>query len=68
MITITIGNNWGSIYAEALKKADIPCLMEIDGNTNFTFAEEDYKRAEEVMTIARKKEVFEKENIYRSII
>lgn len=53
MITITIGNNWGSIYAEALKKADIPCLMEIDGNTNFTFAEEDYKRAEAIMETAR---------------
>ena len=53
MVTITIGNNWGSIYTEALKKADIPYLMEIDGNTNFTFADEDYKRAEAVMETAR---------------
>ena len=53
MVTITIGNNWGSIYADALKKAGIEYLIEIDGNTNFTFAEEDYKRAEAIMETAR---------------
>ena len=53
MVTITIGNNWGSIYADALKKAGIEYLIEIDGNTNFTFAEEDYKRAEAIMEKAR---------------
>ena len=53
MITITIGNNWGSIYADALKKAGIEYLIEIDGNTNFTFADEDYKRAEAIMEKAR---------------
>lgn len=53
MVTITIGNNWLSIYAEALKKANIPCLMEIDRNTNFTFADEDFKRAEAIMEKAR---------------
>ena len=53
MITITIGNNWGSIYADALKKAGIEYLIEIDGNTNLTFAEEDYKRAEAIMETAR---------------
>ena len=53
MITITIGNNWGGFYADALKKAGIEYLIEIDGNTNFTFAEEDYKRAEAIMETAR---------------
>lgn len=53
MINITIGNNWGSIYAEALKKAGINFLLEIDGDTNLTFADEDFKRAEAIMTEAR---------------
>ena len=47
MVYITIGNNWGSIYAEALKKAGINYLMEVDEETKFTFADYgDFKRAE----------------------
>ena len=53
MVNITIGNNWGSIYAEALKKAGISFLLEIDNTTNLTFADEDFKRAEAVMEKAR---------------
>ena len=49
MVNITIGNNWGSIYAEALKRAGINFLLEIDGDTNLTFADEDFKRAEAIM-------------------
>lgn len=56
MITITVGNDWGSIYAEALKKSGIGFLYEIDGNTNFTFGDDDYKKAETVMTDARNKQ------------
>lgn len=54
MVNITIGNNWGSIYTEALKRAGINFLLEIDGDTKLTFADEDFKRAEAIMTEARK--------------
>lgn len=53
MVNITIGNNWGSIYTEALKKAGISFLLEIDNTTNLTFADEDFKRAEAIMEKAR---------------
>ena len=53
MVNITIGNNWGIIYAEALRKAGIDFLFEIDGDTKLTFADEDYKRAEAIMTETR---------------
>lgn len=49
MVNITIGNNWGCIYAEALKKAGISFLLEIDNTTNLTFADEDFKKAEAIM-------------------
>ena len=53
MITITIGNNWSDICTKALRKNGIQFLFMIDGDTHLTFADEDYKRAEEVLTIAR---------------
>lgn len=53
MVCISIGNNWGSIYAEALKKAGISFLLEIDNTTNLTFADEDFKRAEAIMEKTR---------------
>ena len=53
MVCISIGNNWGGIYAEALKKAGISFLLEIDNTTNLTFADEDFKRAEAIMEKAR---------------
>ena len=53
MVNITIGNNWGSIYAEALKKAGINFLLEIDNTTNLTFADEDFKKADAIMEKAR---------------
>ena len=53
MITMTIGNNWGCIYAEALKKAGINFLLEIDKTTNLTLADEDFKRADAIMEKAR---------------
>ena len=53
MVNITIGNNWGCIYAEALKKAGINFLLEINGDTNLTFADEDFKKVEAIMEKAR---------------
>ena len=53
MVNITIGNNWGSIYVEALKRAGINFLLEIDGDTILTFADEDFKRVEAIMEKAR---------------
>ena len=53
MVNMTIGNNWGSIYVEALKKAGVNFLLEIDGDTILTFADEDFKRAEAIIEKAR---------------
>lgn len=54
MLNITVANKFGDLYQEAIKRANVSCLMEInDGFTVFTINEEDLKEVNKQLTILR---------------
>lgn len=54
MLNITVANKFGDLYQEAIKRANVSCLMEInDGFTVFTIHEEDLKEVNKQVVIVR---------------
>lgn len=54
MLNITVANKFGDLYQEAINRANVSCLMEInDGFTVFTINEEDLKEVNKQLAILR---------------
>lgn len=55
MVTMTVSNSYGDLYAKALRNNGISFLFEIDGgNTIFTIKEEDLQMVSKLMDDVRK--------------